>query len=155
MISVSNGTLKGKKTKTSHFRQALSLSAFQFRSPYWSHETWNWYFKMGNSHTLFFLISLPLSPYEYSSPALFSFLLCFAFKQSWNVRRPPSILIESTVMDELKQLPRDGWFNREHKNSSVSGLLRTTALDSLINSYILLSDRVQLSSADLWLILHY
>lgn len=96
-----------------------------------------------------FSISLPLSPYEYSSPVLFPRILCFAFKQSCNVRRPPSILIESMVMGELKQLLRDGGLRRKDKNSSVSGLLRTTALDSLNDSYIPLSDRVQLSSVQL------
>lgn len=39
-------------------------------------------------------ISLPLSPCVNSSPALFSLILCLAFKQSWNVRRPLSILIK-------------------------------------------------------------
>lgn len=101
---------------------------------------------MENSHT-FVRSPSPRPPYEYSSPVLFSLLLCFAVKQSCNVRRPPSILIESAVMDEPKQLPRDGQLRRREKNSSVSGLPRTTALDSLNDSSISLSDPVPLSSA--------
>lgn len=50
-------------------------------------------------------------------------------------------------MDEPKQLPRDGRLRRREKNSSVSGLPRTTALDSLNDSSISLSDPVPLSSA--------
>lgn len=100
---------------------------------------------MENSHT-FVRSPSPRPPYEYSSPVLFSLLLCFAVKQSCNVRRLPSILIESAVMDEPKQLPRDGRLRRREKNSSVSGLPRTTALDSLNDSSISLSDPVPLSS---------
>lgn len=100
---------------------------------------------MENSHT-FVRSPSPRPPYEYSSPVLFSLLLCFAVKQSCNVRRLPSILIESAVMDEPKQLPRDGRLRRREKNSSVSGLPRTTALDSVNDSSISLSDPVPLSS---------
>lgn len=106
---------------------------------------------MENSHT-FVRSPSPRPPYEYSSPVLFSLLLCFAVKQSCNVRRPPSILIESAVMDEPKQLPRDGRLRRREKNSSVSGLPRTTALDSLNDSSISLSDPVPLL---FWLNLHH
>lgn len=106
-----------------------------------------------------FSISLPLSLCVNSSPALFSLILCLAFKQRCNVRRPLSILIKSTIMGELKQLLRE---KERERDGSIEGiklhLFRVYTVSygellcwSLNDSYISLSAWVQLSLRHFWL----
>lgn len=110
---------KLKKTKRANFlsqgkRSAVRLSISFEKVPILKSPNVEVIFSNGKQpHS--FSISLPSSPCVNSSPALFSLILCLAFKQSCNVRRPLSILIKSTLMGELKQRLRE-------RDDSIEGI---------------------------------